>query len=105
MYLKPEGTPFGPDLSVWAILRSIHEDLETGGVHFSGGEVVGTKPNFIGRKKESEKRAWNARYALHNKYPWDVGLGKLVPLTIRRLKSFPWDALVYGMQKYLRYAV
>ena len=43
---------------------------------------MGTKPNFLRRKKESEKRAWNARYALQNKYPWDVGLGKLVPLTV-----------------------
>ena len=34
------------------------------------------------KEKESEKRAWNARYALQDKYPWDVGLGKLVPLTI-----------------------
>ena len=47
-----------------------------------GGHVEASIWPIHYKEKESEKRAWNARYALHDKYPWDVGLGKLVSLTI-----------------------
>ena len=83
LYLKPEGTPFGRGPPCIGHHKEYSLELRKVSWRstFSWSRSCGDQTQLY-KEKESEKRAWNARYALHNKYPWDVGLGKLVPLTI-----------------------